>query len=78
MIRFQRLVRADQMAVVFKDGEASDELAAQIVIEVVDGKVGLTVVRCQMKSAFSRASPKNSAFVLALHIYKNTLSVLFF
>ena len=30
------------MAVVFKNEEASDELAAQIVIEVVDGKVGLT------------------------------------
>ena len=78
MIRFQRLVRADQMAVVFKDGEASDELAAQIVIEVVDGKVGLTVVRCRMKSAFSRFSPKSSAFVLALHIYINTFFVLFF
>ena len=50
------------MAVVFKDGEASDELAAQIVIEVVDGKVGLTVVRCQMKSAFSRVVPKELRF----------------
>ena len=49
------------MAVVFKDAEASNELVAQIVIEVVDGKVGLTVVRCRMKSAFSRFSPKNSA-----------------
>ena len=66
------------MAVVFKDEEASDELVAQIVIEVVDGKVGLNVVRCRMKSAFSRFSPKNSAFVLALHIYINTLFVLFF
>ena len=66
------------MAVVFKDAEASDELVAQIDIKVVDGKVGLTVVRCRMKSAFSRFSPKNSAFVLALHIYINTLFVLFF
>ena len=47
------------MAVVFKDAEASDELVAQIVIEVVDGKVGLTVVRCrsQLLVGFPQRTP---------------------